>query len=125
MEKRINKELDDLTNDGYEVIITKKNNTTILISDTFKIELSANYPFKEPNLFVSLCNNKFATMSEIENWVSKNKIVDTFQKEDIERLHFIIREIKNTTHFNYSPSIRLTFYIKHLDFLSKIFYNYN
>ena len=31
MEKRINKELNDLTNDGYEVIITKKNNTTILI----------------------------------------------------------------------------------------------
>ena len=27
MEKRINKELNDLTNDGYEVIITKKNNT--------------------------------------------------------------------------------------------------
>jgi len=125
MEKRINKELDDLTNDGYEVIITKKKNTTILISDTFKIELSSNYPFKEPNLLVSLHDNKFATMSEIENLVSKNKIVDTFQKEDIERLHFIIREIKNTTYCNYSPSIRLTFYIKHLDFLSKILYNYN
>lgn len=125
MEKRINKELDDLTNAGYEVIITKKNNTTILISDTFKIELSSNYPFKEPNLFVSLRDNKFATMSEIEYWVSQNKLVDTLQKEDIERLHFIIHEIKNTTYCNYSPSIRLTFYITHLDFLSKIFYNYN
>ena len=125
MEKRINKELNDLTNDGYEVIISKKNNTTILISDTFKIELSSNYPFKEPTLWVALHDNKFATISDIENWISQNKIIDTLQIEDRERLHFIRNEIINSTHFNYSPSIRLIFYIKHLDFLSKIFYNYN
>ncbi len=125
METRINKELDDLTNDGYEVIITKKNNTTILISDTFKIELSPNYPFKEPNLLVALQDNKFASISNIEYWISQNKIINTLQNKDIERLFSIIHEIKNTTCYNYSPSIRLIFYIKHLDFLSKLFYNYN
>ena len=67
MESRINKELDELVNEGYEIHIVKdKSKNTILISDTFKIELSNDYPFKEPYIYISLNNGKYISISQIK-----------------------------------------------------------
>ena len=126
MEKRINKELDDLTNEGYETHIHKdKNNKTILTTDTFKLELPINYPFTAPYIYIALNNGKYATIYQMECLLLNKKIFDTFKKEDMDKLQFINSEIKYILGIHYSPSIPLTSYVKHLDFLSKTFYNYD
>ena len=67
MEKRINKELDELVNAGYEIHVIKDNSkNTILISDTFKLELSHNYPFEEPDIYIALNNGKYVKICLIK-----------------------------------------------------------
>ena len=123
MESRINKELDELVNEGYEIHIVKdKSKNTILISDTFKIELSNDYPFKEPYIYISLNNGKYITISQIKYLMSKKNILDTYLKEDIDNLKIIIEKFNNFSRYNYSPSVRILSYVKNLDYLSNKFF---
>lgn len=124
MESRINKELDELVNEGYEIHIVKdKSKNTILISDTFKIELSNDYPFKPPDIYISLNNGKYVSISQINYLISNKNILDIYLKEEIDNLKIILEKLNNMLKYDYSPSIRILSYVKNLDYLSNKCFN--
>lgn len=114
METRIKKEINNLVDNSYEIIVYKQNSNNI-ITDEFKINLCKYYPFKSPLLFVYDKNEKsYIEVNEVKEKVGKkinfninlNNILSMLLKE--------VLDVENIISNEYSPTISL------LDFAKKL-----